>query len=505
MTKKFLAVTLVLVLAAGFMAVAQEDERPLTGEWENTLTLAPNQAAYYHPADNPLRFSSDLSLTYSMGGLTYDAEASFGYDMRKYQTQTLFDKTDDTVPGDVWGAPYSVDNGLTDMEFGVSTTVGLLDLSGTVNFATQTPGLDYMTSQASLTLGGVSITDTFVLQPVMEGTTTSTYTYWKNNSTNDVTDDEYTYYTPTDELGAGMDITFSGETPGGVSVEVSNLFGMESVVDFGDYPYSSLTKTGTVSGKVFGSGEIPHTTGYNIVTEHDPANSQTPSYGGSSMQYVSTTLTLDNMSIGCCDFSSETMFSEANGFEYTLFEFTVESSSMPLVLDGDLKFTAQTKSVSLEPSFETDWACFEVYTDLVAGSTQTPYDELSNNGTKVSVLDAFEIEGFAITGVKLGHVEFSSYTALGDNMLIDIAGTKFGYNGYYYDEVIRIEKLEEYPLDFTLDTFFDMTESGALFDLGLFSGSMEYKLDEEFTVGTGLSIKPNAGLQSFDFTFDYSF
>ncbi|MFP3953942.1 MAG: hypothetical protein ACLFVS_07450, partial [Candidatus Acetothermia bacterium] len=242
----------------------------------------------------------------------------------------------------------------------------------------------------------------------------------------------------------------------------------------------------------FGSGDIPYDTGYNILTKHDP-DDEDDTYGASSMQYVQSIITLENLSLGCCDFTSETMFSEAKGFEYTAFDFTIESSSWPLTLDGELMFTAQTKSVHLEPSIDVGWACFDVYTGFA--------NDLSNNSDPNSTLSSFEVRGFAITGVELGHVEFSSYTALGDHHL---ASMTEGAVLSYYDELIRIEKLEEYPLDFTLDTFFDMS-NGGLFDLALFDGSMEYELDDEFTVGTGISVYPDAGLDSFDITFDYSF
>ncbi|MEF8850545.1 MAG: hypothetical protein V5A81_07170, partial [Candidatus Bipolaricaulota bacterium] len=323
MTKKFLAVTLVLVLAAGFMAVAaeHEDERPLMGSWENELTLDPDATPNVIDA-----FSSTLTVEYMTGGITYESVSEFDID------------------------------GYTDQTFNVDATVGLLDLSSTVNFDTQTPGLDYWKNTASLTLGGVSITDTFLLQK------TSSY-------------------------GAGMDLAFSGETPGGVSVNVSNYFGME--------PDSSAAS------------------GYAIVTKHHP-DDELDSYGASSLQYVSSVLTLDNLSLGCCDFSNETMFSEANGFEYSLFEFTIESNDWPLSLAADLKFTAQTKSIYLTPSLTTDWSCFEVYTDLSG--------VLGNNSPEMSgsTIDGLEVAGFAIKDVELGHVEFSSYTALGGHTLYDL-------------------------------------------------------------------------------------
>lgn len=296
-----------------------------------------------------------------------------------------------------------------------------------------------------------------------------------------------------------MNLMFSGETPGGVSVTVENLFGMEKVEASGYFSSRYLTfwnpyyPAGHVTGTVFSSG-VPYYTGYNIVTDHDPAKGD-GTYGASSLQYVESIITLENMSLGCCDFSNETVFTEANGFEYTEFEFTIESTSLPISLDGYLKFTEQTKSIYLVPSISTDWACFTVYSGLIP--------DLGNNGYTESVLNGFEIRGFAIEDVELGHVKFSSYTALGDHTLNSMLNAYMFETGY--DELFRIEKLEKYPLDFTLDTYFNMSGSSGIFDLALFAGSMEYEIDDEFTIGTGVELEPDAGLQEFSFTFDYSF
>ncbi|MFB6290233.1 MAG: hypothetical protein ABEJ25_00675, partial [Candidatus Bipolaricaulia bacterium] len=102
MTKKFLAVTLVLVLAAGFAAVAQEsDERPLTGTWNNELTLDPTTSGT--DTNNFEALESILSVDYTAGGVSYSSTSEFSL--------TGFEK----------------------QEFGVNTTVGLLDLTSTLN------------------------------------------------------------------------------------------------------------------------------------------------------------------------------------------------------------------------------------------------------------------------------------------------------------------------------------------------------------------------------------
>ncbi|MEF8837787.1 MAG: hypothetical protein V5A87_08025, partial [Candidatus Bipolaricaulota bacterium] len=75
--------------------------------------------------------------------------------------------------------------------------------------------------------------------------------------------------------------------------------------------------------------------------------------------------------------------------------------------------------------------------------------------------------------------------------------------GTTYDEVFRIEKLETFDLDFTLDTYFDMSNAG-LFDLALFDANASYDLSSQFTLGSGLQVSPSSGLNEISLSLDYS-
>ena len=102
MTKKFLAMTIVLVLLAGSAAVSvEQDDRPFFGSWENELTLDPSQ-------DNLISaFDSILTVNYTSSGINYKSISEFK--LENY----------------------------TDQQFSVETTVGLLDLSSTIDFDPQ--------------------------------------------------------------------------------------------------------------------------------------------------------------------------------------------------------------------------------------------------------------------------------------------------------------------------------------------------------------------------------
>jgi len=417
MAKKLLALTMTLVLVAGVAAFGS-----MSGSWNNELTLAPQT--------NPITgLESVLTVNYSTGGVSYESVSTF--DLTGYDDQT----------------------------FSVSGTVGLLDLASELDFDPQSVSMDYWKNTASLTLGGISVTDVFLLQNVKDNPLYST-----------------TSNPPFDGYGSGMELSVSGETPGGVTVDVANYFGMEPVDD-----------TGLVTGIDYTG--IPEDSGYAIMGGHTQTNSAV--YAPSSMQYVATQIELSGLALGCCEFTSDTLFSEMNGFEYTEFEFMIASNSMPLTLDADLKFTEQTKSIELTPSLDLAWACFDVYTDL-SGT-------LANNSQTGDEIEGLVIEGFSLTGIQMGHITFSSYTALAGHDVNELNDDFLDD----YDEVFRIEKSD--TLDLTVDVYFDMTQSQQLFDLAYIDTLAEFELSDQFLLGTGIQVAPGTGLDNITLSLDYTF
>jgi len=628
MSRKVLAITLVLVLAAGFGALAAE-EKPFSGSWDSCVTLDPTQT-------NPISaFDSTLTVEYITGGKTLGSVSTFDL------------------------------TGWTDQEFSIAMSMGLLDLSSTVDFDPQdvdvfqgpgwmeepntgndfpgaehpfglgtnnpvpgeAPHFDYWESDVALTLGGVSLSARSLLQrwdwndeawtttQGTDGTITGTGPgtnnpvyrlfdvpqnfdavsgndyyqddFWQQNNTQTTTAGPPNggadgYALPNAELtgsfGSGLELSISGETPGGVSVAVATQLGLmpkadaesniQDLVDehiqtgmmnsgAGVATWAAVTKpmvrnwladnANTIPGTVttwynaeFGASawtadsmatvrnnvrdfisnqatisDVPAESGYvnylhyrAIALQIDWDSTGTNSaplledvwldgaYGLSAFPYYSTKVTFSGQSLGCCDYTSEIYFTELNGFEYALFEWTMESSNWPLTLDADLKFTPTMKSIHLTPSLEVGWVCdMVVYTDLSG--------VLANNTTTGSTISGLEVLGFGIEGVELGHVSISGYTALGDYMLsdLDALASVFDYASSY-DEVFRIEKSDS--LSLTADVYFDMTESEGLFDLGLFDLWTSFALSDQFEVGTGVEVSPTAGLTALEFCFDYS-
>ena len=723
MTKKFLAVTLVLVLAAGFMAVAADEDRTLTGEWENTLTLIPEEVStvywdwdshsitwdadewedYYDENDEKgdLEIVHDYLDAVTKDSLPYywffdqDTVEEIGglfpylFDLEDGDTVTIFglyDKTRTfgqfaafdsklTVNYNTGGISFTSISefnltGFEDQEFSADYTVGLLDLTSTLNLnpdgGTSAP-LDYMENSGSLTLGGVNLSLTHLLQRVDWNGKLPSYksSFWPEVSYSDtptlpnwvltskyheafsmlnarnwemggevgdyfeerfgVQTDSKTFH----DYGSGLEFVISGETPGGVSVTATSKFGMmprseaeediqdqlktmvkDDILDWtGEAKWANVTgemifnyvdagfgvfgvpfdqaaaffatelgvgdmvgvfesetpwdpavdaaensspaTTGELADDFFAyvnqqnddgnevtdagsdissnmkSGLLSHLTSqlaiagvptetesvvntefvldqYNWVWEDTSESDEAPDwepviigvdvdpgqYGGSALQYYSTKLELTGLSVGCCDFTNTTLFTEPDGFKYTEFGFSMSEGKYGLGVDATLKFdfdpdtTDAGKLVTLSPSITTDWACFDVYSELATSSEGASIDGLT-------------IKGFGISA-ELGHVTVSSVTALGDYYLTDLS-TDRSY--HKYDEVLSFVKKDEYPLDFTLDVYTNMGDS--LMPTAL-EGSATYPISDQFDLGSNIALT-SSGLQEMSLSFDYNF
>jgi len=351
--------------------------------------------------------------------------------------------------------------------FGIATSISAVDIDSTLDFDPQESRLNYFLAEADLTLVDLNIENTFLLE---------------------YTGDVWGF-------GSGYELELSGELPGGPKMYVTSLFGMEE---------NEAEALGIVRGS-----------GYTIQT----GTGQSGNYGPSQFQYISTTIEISAQRLDCCTFTSTTKLSEEEGFEYSIFEFTIDSTSLPFDLGGKLEFRPQTKSVELNPKLDLDWACFEVYTDLYTGDDE---NLLVNNSTGTSIIDGLELEGFGISSLDLGEVTFSSLTALKgdlnrftDQEDMDLRADDYVldpdpiYSGLYtnipYDEVISVEKFsEDEDLYFGADLYFDMSGSLSLFDIGLFTGVGSYDLSDQFTLGTGVAIRPDK-LETVRLSFDYYF
>jgi len=357
-------------------------------------------------------------------------------------------------------------------EFGLNYRMGILDLSSTASFDPTAISMNYWLNEGSFTLAGARFDTIFLLQQLPDS----------------------------DEFGSGLQVTLSGNLAEGASASVISRFGMRE-------------NESQLLGLEPGSG-------YTIITSH---GDQEDVYGPSQLQYYNSEIQLTGMVLDCCEYDVTTKFSEANGFEKTEFEFAIGGEDNPIGFEVDLKFTAQTKSVELDPSIVTEWGCFDVYTDL---TTTAANDELGNNSTTASLIDGLQIKGYGISDVSLGHVTFSSLTALDGNLYkapntynIDLRSYDYIleppqeyitlFTETPYDQVFSLYKSgEDLNLTFGGDFYFDMSSDSAemdsLFDVALITADGAYKLSDQFTMGAGFSIKPDS-LERIRLSFDYSF
>lgn len=356
--------------------------------------------------------------------------------------------------------------------FDANTRIGIFDLSSTASFDPAEVRLDYWLTEGGFTLAGARMESNFLLE----------------------------YSEPQDAFGAGLELGVSGNLTDTVSLEAISRFGMDE---------NEPEALGLIPGS-----------GYDIITSHGV---QTGAYGPSQLQYVNTEIQLSGMVFDCCEYDVTTEISEANGFEETEFEFDIGGENNPIGFEVDLTFAPQTKSIEIDPSFVTNWGCFDVYTTL---TTTAPDNELHNNGTKASEIDGFQVKGFALRDVSLGHVSFSSITSLDGNLYraprtyhMDLHADDYiieppqDYAALYrqtaYDQIFSLYKSgEDLKLTFGGDFYFDMSSdssgTSSLFDLALVTGNGSYELSDQFTMGAGFAVEPNK-VDSLRLSFDYSF
>ena len=412
MLKRSLVFTLIVLL---FGLGVLTNGASMSGSWENELTLTPQTGSFFSGDEGDTDGTkSILTIEYIMDGYYWESESEFSLD------------------------------GYSEQNFELGGTIGLIDLVSELEFNPQAARLDSWEGTANFTAAGLSVSDTLIL---------------KNE-------------TDYEGFGAGMELSFSGGTPYGISVDVDSYFGMDS--------------------------------GENIITSH---NGQTGSYGPSAFQYVSTEIDISGLTLDCCEFDSETKFSEEKGFEYTEFDFEILSDTWPLSLDGELKFQTYSKSIELDPSLDLSWTCFDVYTklDTTLGNGKPDLNQDSLGGLTV--------EGFSLSDVEMGHVTFSSYTALYGHTVADLDGSFLGSYTFTadddkksveLDEVFRIEKDDR--LSLVVDVYFDMSgQNGSLFDLALVNGEAMFEMSDQFDFGAEVFLLPNHGLDQVGVTLDYFF
>lgn len=275
--------------------------------------------------------------------------------------------------------------------------------------------------------------------------------------------------------GAGLQLALSGIKVSGVSVELKTRLGMvpnpqEMVKDKPGSGYDTFGADGRYTG-----------------------------YTGSEAEF-------NGIELGPVRFDTTSSFTAEGGFEKMEIDFSLEEKSEIFELDGVLTYKLDEKSLSLEPSVELEWACFDVYSAI--RPTQLTGEENRITG--------INIKGFGINEIQLGNVRASFIQALGDNRLQRLKGqndwrlrasdyhltteAEFSYEGRSfvfgetdYEGVFSLEGGGG-NLELAAD-FYWGTDPG-LFGFTELTGEAKYRLNNSFELITGLILDPDEGFRN---------
>ncbi len=419
---------------------------------EGTLSGSLKTDLYLHPAETGdfINYNSSLDLDYSLDSFTLGST-------------TRLKNTGGTT-------------GLSNQSLQLDGRLGIFDVSSEAVFVPEENRLDYWLSESSVTFGGATIETLLLLEYVSKSG----------------------YITPfPGKFGAGAELTLKKASSKGMTVDIKNRFGLKE-------------SESEVLGKTSGSG-------YDIdLIEFDSSGDPLPRYKAlkslNNFHYVNTVAEIGELSFDCCSFDTETKFSRKNGFEYTLFDFRIESDDYPLTLDTEVKFSPQTKSVTLDPEIDVTYDCFTVYMDMLEDGSDTYSYDLA-------------FEGIELRQMPLGPVRVSSITSLQGNLYRNYGTSNLKLRAYDYlidpdkpshyletsfDEVFSIEARSSsssgYPsFNLGLDFYFDTSNGKNLFDLSLVTLNGKNSLSEDFDLGTGVSLDPEEGPTEIFFELDYYF
>lgn len=275
--------------------------------------------------------------------------------------------------------------------------------------------------------------------------------------------------------GAGLQLALSGIKVSGVSVELKTRLGMvpnpqEMVKDKPGSGYDTFGADGRYTG-----------------------------YTGSEAEF-------NGIELGPVRFDTTSSFTAEGGFEKMEIDFSLEEKSEIFELDGVLTYKLDEKSLSLEPSVELEWACFDVYSAIRP-------TQLTGKENRITGIN---IKGFGINEIQLGNVRASFIQALGDNRLqrlkgqndwrlrasdyhltteaeFSYEGRSFVFGGTDYEGVFSLEGGGG-NLELAAD-FYWGTDPG-LFGFTELTGEAKYRLNNSFELITGLILDPDEGFRN---------
>lgn len=363
-----------------------------------------------------------------------------------------------TLSGLVKGLPYEgtvvlTNDGIYTFSLSSSWSAWVLDFDASLAFLGTVPRMDYAMLKTNTMLAGVYLEQLSLLE----------------------------YEAISKRYGLGIQWIAETDITKEITVKLTAQFGLEE----------------NLSEKLkwqFGSG-------YDIVQRDEPAN------------LVFTTLWTEISGVKLCgsDLSLTSKFSKERGFECVWAKWTFEGNSCPLCpvkFTLDLKLEPETKSLALRPTVEFEDGCTELYVHV------DPWELKTGRG----MIEALNIVGFGCT-LKENSFVFSLITAFQGKLyrrrggLNDIELRAWDYvveplptEAIYYEitpysQIVSVTTGNGKYL-FAMDLYF-APGTGSLFDLTLVTIETRYKLCDDLSLRSGLSlgVSSSAGLAEFSLSF----
>ena len=286
----------------------------------------------------------------------------------------------------------------------------------------------------------------------------------------------------TSNYGAGLQLALSGMKISGVSVELKTRLGL-------------TPNPGEMVGDDPGSG-------------YDVFNSD-----GRYIGYTGSDVEIDGIELGPVRVDTTSSFTSDEGFDKTEIDFSLEENSGIFEFDGTITYRPEEKSVSLEPSVDLEWACFDVYSELSPPKLTDEENQLTG----------ININGYGIDEIQLGNVKASFLQALGDNRLQRLQGqddwrmrasdydlttkTQYSYEDRSfvfeetdYEGVLSLEGGGA-NLELAVDSYWGL--GADLFGVTRLTGEAGYRLSNYFELTTGLVIDVVEGVQGLIVNTNY--
>ncbi|MBS3735616.1 MAG: hypothetical protein V5A77_00555 [Candidatus Bipolaricaulota bacterium] len=274
--------------------------------------------------------------------------------------------------------------------------------------------------------------------------------------------------------GAGLELALSGMKISGVSVELK-------------------TRLGLVPNPPEMVGDNPGS-GYDVFDTD-----------GRYVGYTGSEVEINGIELGPIRLDTANSFTAEDGYEKTEVDFWFEESSGIIEFEGTMTYSARKKTLSLEPSLNLEWACFDVYSEMRP-------NELTEEESQITGIN---LKGYGVNGIQLGNVRASFIQALGNNRLQRLRGRddwrlrasdydltteaefsyeerSFAFGQTDYEGALSLEGGGG-NLELALDAYWG--SDPGLFGFSELTSEASYRLSNSFELVTGLVLAADEGVQ----------